>query len=160
MAKDNGVIGVQEKRELSKLIDAEFSEIIQSMKQEIKYTEGEILEEAQKKFGIEALNKEIEHLKEKITFIEQRKTDLGFSGDSFQTRYPKNGGFGQEIDPNTKAGRYYYMKVARSIDIRQLENQRSDRLKKLWLMDQRTDVSELVAQKVDLKLLPKPAKEK
>jgi len=162
MVKNNGVIGVQEKRELSKLIDEEFSTIIQSMKQEIAFTEGELLEEAQKKFGYEAMDKEIEHLKDKIKFIEDKQSELGFDSGSFKKRWvPQKGNRfnnDQEIDPTTKAGRFYYLKVARNVDIRELEKQKSDRLKRLWLLDQRADVTALVNETVDMKLLSKPKK--
>jgi len=161
MAKDDGIIGVQEKKELSKLIEQEFNTIIMAMKQEIQYTQGEILEEAQKKFGIEALNIEIGHLKEKILFIEKKKQEMGFKhDDGFGTRTSRENHYEQEVNPNTKAGRFYYMKIARSVDIRALENQRSVRLKKLWLNNERTVVQKLIEQEVDMKFLPKPKKEK
>ena len=154
MSKTNeNLIGAVEKRELAKLVNDEFNRIIDTMKQEIKFTQGEILEEAKNKFGIECINKEIDHLKEKITMLETKKKDLGFdssfNSNGFKTRNVK-GGYDQEIDPSTKAGRFYYLKIARHGDIKSLEKQRDDRLKNLWLENQRPQIKTLVNIKIDV----------
>lgn len=155
MEKAN-TLGTIEKRELAKIIDKEFSTIINNLKQEMKYTEGEILQQAEKKFGLKCIDKEIEQLKSKISMLEKRKTDLGFSayhGKGFAKTWIGNDNV---IDPNTQAGRFYYMKVARNVDIQNLEKQRDDRLKNLWLTNIRTDIKALVEKKVDIKMIDKP----
>jgi hypothetical protein len=154
---DINIINAVEKRELARLVDTEFSKIIENLKQEVQYTESELLEEAEKKFGIKYINKEIKQLEAKIKMLEDQKEKLGFS------RYG-NGGFstsyvdkrGQIIDPSTKAGRFYYMKVARNVDILALEDQRDNRLKQLWLNSDRKKITELVNTKPDIKMLANP----
>jgi len=158
MAKNNGAtINAVEKRELAKIIEAEFNDIISNMKQEIKFTEGEILEQAEKKFGLKCIDLEIKQLKKKIETLENQKQSMGFDkyGNGFSKKWEDSN---HVVDPNTKAGRFYYMKVARNVDIKALENERNSRLKSLWLMDQRTDVKQLTESKVEIKCLPKPKK--
>lgn len=148
MSKENGVISVQEKRELAKIITSEFNSIISSMKQEVQFVEGELLEEAKQKFGIKCINKEIQQLQEKIKLLEQRKRELGFAyGDNFAKSFDTKSG-DQTVDRSTKAGRFYYMKVSRNSDIKAMERQRDIRLKNLWLTNKRTDVVELINAEV------------
>ena len=154
MAKDNGIIGAVEKRELAKIIEIEFNTIITNMQTEMKYTEGEILEQAQKKFGIKYIDNEIKSLENKIEMLKKQKEKLGFTSGhcaGFITE-----GYGQEVDPRTKAGRFFYLKMARNIDVQNLKDQKNGRLKELWLTDQRSEVKELANRKPDIKLLEKP----
>jgi hypothetical protein len=158
MAKDNtNTIGAVEKRELAKLIDAEFNKIISHMQQEVKFTEGEILEQAEKKFGVKCINKEIKQLKEKIDMLEKRKSDMGFDtshyGNGFKRVWDNQV---EVVDSRTKAGKFFYLKMARNIDIQNLEAQRDSRLKSLWLTDSRSEVKQLAEKKPDIKLLSKP----
>lgn len=148
---DSNIIGVQEKRELAKIIDADFERIISNLQQEIKFTEGEILEQAHKKFGIKAINLEITHLREKIDLLAKRKKDLGFdSYDKFQTVYTIHG---SEIETDSKAGRYFYLKASKHADIQLLHRERAKRLKELWLTDQRPQVAKIANSDIKVKLL-------
>lgn len=157
MSKSQATIGAVEKRELAKIIDEEFDTIINQMTQEMKFTEGEILEQAEKKFGLKCINKQIKQLQAQISMLEKQKTDLGFNihGNGFSKTWHNSDNI---VDPNTKAGKFYYMKMARNVDIQNLRDQRNSRLKKLWLLDQREDVVKLSNEKVDVKCLPKPKK--
>jgi hypothetical protein len=124
----------------------------------MKYTEGEILEQAEKKFGLKCIDKQIKQLQSQISMLEKQKGDMGFStygGGGFSKTWQGNDNV---VDPNTKAGKFYYMKMARNVDIQNLRDQRNARLKKLWLLDQRNDVVKLSNEKVDIKCLPKPKK--
>jgi len=155
MDKTN-VINAVEKRELAKIMEVEFDKIISNMKQEMQYTESEILEQAEKKFGIKYIDKEIKQLQVKIKMLEEQKGKLGFNtgyNGGFNKKYVENG---EVVDPNTKAGRFFYLKVSRNVDIQNLEKQKNDRLKNLWLSSDRGEVKELALLKPDIKLLNKP----
>jgi len=154
----NNTIGAVEKRELAKIVDAEFDTIISNLQQEMQFTEGEILEQAEKKFGIKYIDIEIKSLKNKIEMLEKQKSKLGFEtgyNGGFSKTWDQKGG-DQVVDPRTKAGRFFYLKMARNIDIQNLEKQKNDRLKKLWLTDQRSEVKALIEAKPDVKFLSKP----
>jgi len=156
-ATKNGVISVQEKRELSRLINEEFSRIIKNMQQQIEFTEGEILEQARNEFGLKLLEQEIDNLKEKIKLLEDKKKEMGFDSDGygsngFKTVWDQKSG-DKKVDPNTKAGRFYYLKMAKHADIQALYKQRDERLKKLWLENDRECVKTLVNESVNIKLI-------
>jgi hypothetical protein len=154
--KNNGTISVQEKRELSKILDNEFSRIITDVKQEIKYTQGEILEQAKKKFGLQAINLQIKQLNEKIEFLKKKKREMGFDyNDDFETEYDYK--MGSMVKRNTKAGRYFYLKVSKHADIQELEKAKSERLKHLWLSNSRSEVKSLVEKDIQVKLIRKGA---
>ena len=151
--KDVNVIGTVEKRELAKIITNEFNAVINNLQQEIQFTEKEVLEQAEKKLGIKYINKEIEQLKSKIGLLEKEKGKLGFDGynkGGFKQIY-KDGEY--VIDPSSKAGKFYYLKVTRNIDIQALKNQRDDRLKKLWLSGDRKEIQIIANSKLKTKLI-------
>ena len=153
----NGVMSVQEKRELSKLINEEFNRIIKNMQQQIEFTEGEILEQARDEFGLKLLDQEIDNLNEKIKLLQDKKKEMGFDSDSygsngFKTVWDQKSG-DKRVDPNTKAGRFYYIKMAKHADIQALYKQRDERLKKLWLENERESVKALVNESVNVKLI-------
>jgi len=153
--KNGNTIGAVEKRELAKLTEAKFNTIISQMTQEMKYTEGEILEQAEKKFGIQYIDKEIKQLEAKIEMLNKQKEKLGFNTGHY-TGFKKLNGYGDEIDPNTKAGRFFYLKMARNVDIQNIQEQRDSRLTSLWLTDSRSEVKLLVEAKPNIKFLDKP----
>ena len=149
----NGKIGVQERREIAKLISAEYGRLIDIVQQEIKFTEGEILEVAQKKFGIAIVNQKIKQLEEQIQLLEKKKEELGFTKyDVFRTTWDKNETI---IDRDTPAGRFYYLKVKRTADVQGLHQQRDKQLKDIWLTDNREVIKKLasVSPKVNTKEL-------
>lgn len=151
--KDSNVIGVQEKRELAKIINEDFERIITQLQQEIQYTEGEILEQAKKKFGLELINRQIKKLQEDIAFLEKKRQQLGFDsyGQSFVKTYHKKGE--HIIDASTKAGRFYYMKIARHADIQALNCEKAKRLKDLWLTEKRSEVATISNADIKVKLI-------
>ena len=150
--KDSNIIGVQEKRELAKIIGEDFEQIIGNLQQQIKFTEGEILEKAHKKFGIKALNMQIEQLEKRIGLLKSQKKDLGFDrDDKFDTHYTQKGEY--EIDKDSKAGRYFYLKISKHADIQALRNERARRLKDLWLTDQRPQVAQIAKADIKVKLI-------
>ena len=155
-ANGNGIVSVQEKRELSKLVSEEFNRIIQNLQQEIKFTEGEILEEAKNKFGIKLIDQEIDNLQDKIRLLEEKKKELGFEGghntNGFVSTWD-NKTSNYAVDPRTQAGRFYYLRMARCADIQTLQKQRDDRLKKLWLDSERVSVTQLVNSPIDIKFI-------
>jgi len=155
MTKTNGnLINAVEKRELAKIVEIEFNTIIGNMQQEMKYTEGEILEQAEKKFGIKYIDHEIKSLERKIEMLNKQKEKLGF--DTGHYGGFKKEGYGDEVDPNTKAGRFFYLKMARNIDVQNLKDQKNSRLKQIWLTNERADVVKIVNAKPDIKMLEKP----
>lgn len=163
MSKDINTISVQEKREIAKIISDEYETIITNLQNEIKFTEGEILEEAQKMFGIKAIDLQINQLKEQINMLEKKKLELGFSDRSydngFRRKYDK--GRGDIVDPNTKAGKFYYMKMARHTDINELRKQKNERLKNLWLENERSKIIKIAASIIeDSKKIEGPKKTK
>ncbi len=144
------IIGVQEKKELTKILTSQYDRLISQMKNEIEFTQGELLEEAHKKFGVKVLNEQIKSLEKQIEIIKQKKTDLGFGGhsDTFSTKRIDNLHYEQQIDPNSKAGRFYYLKVGRCADIKGLEKERDQKLKDIWLENDRAIVKTLVNTEV------------
>ena len=153
MSKNNGTIAVQEKRELAKLVTAEFDQIIKQVEEELKFTETGLLEEARNKFGIKAINKQIKQLKEQISMLEKKKQEMGFdSCDELRKTHNYSTGQ-QEYDRNTKLGRFYCMKIARTADVQALKDQRNNRLKDIWLEDKRAEVKTLINVKPDVKFL-------
>ena len=153
MKNGNNKIGVQERREITKLISAEYGRLIDIVQQEIKFTEGEILEVAQKKFGIAIFNQKIKQLQEQISLLEEKKKELGFDRyDKLLTAWDKTG---TKIDRNTPAGRFYYLKVKRTADVQALHQQRDKQLKDIWLTDDRIAIKQLasVSPKVNTKEL-------
>jgi len=152
-------IGVLEKREVAKLISEEFNELIRTTQNEMKYTEGEILKQAEKKFGLKCIEKQISQLKEQIEMLEKKRTQLGFTNNyngtasGFVTHWGNNNV--QEIDPNTQAGRFFYLKMARNMDIQAIKTQRDSKLKALWLTESRADIVTLANEKPKLQLVKK-----
>jgi hypothetical protein len=158
----NGIVSVQEKRELSKLISEEFNRIIQNLQQEIKFTEGEILEEARNKFGVKIIDQEIDNLRDKIQLLEEKKKELGFenghnSNGFVSTWDHKTNNYA--VDPRTQAGRFYYLRLAHCADIQTLQKQRDDRLKKLWLDSERVSITQLINAPIDIKFIELNKKE-
>jgi len=138
---------------LSKLIADEFNRIIESLQQEIKFTEGEILKEAQHKFGLKAINLQIAQLRKQIEMLNKRKEELGFdSNDLFTTVWNNQR---SEVKCDTPAGRFYYLKIKRHADIQSLLKERDNRLKRLWLTDIRKDVASLANQAIKPLLVEK-----
>ena len=123
----------------------------------MKFTEGEILVQAQKKFGLACIEKEIKQLKEKIDMLEKRRIQLGFTNNyngttaGFVTNWGTNGT--NEVDRNTPAGRFFYLKMARNLDIQAIKNQRDIKLKQLWLSDDRKQITSIVNEKPKLQLV-------
>ena len=145
-------VGTVEKREIAKIIEGEFNTVIRNVTQEMNMTEGEILEQAHRKFGIKYLDKEINSLKSKITMIENQKIKLGFDryNNAFSKTWNNNT---HQIDCKTKAGRFFYEKVSKTADVQSLEKQRGDRLKALWLTADRKEVKELAEAKINVKMI-------
>lgn len=149
--KDSNIIGVQEKRELAKIIGEDFEGIITQLQQEIRFTEGEILEQAHKKFGIKAFNLQITQLKKQIEMLEKQKIELGFDMyDKFRTTWQMGG---STVDNDSKAGRYYYLKVSKHADIQALNKERTRRLKNLWLTEKRSEVKAIAIGEIKVKLI-------
>ena len=158
--KDNGHINTVEKKYLADLIKQEYGDIIDTMQQEIRFTEGEILEEAKNKFGIKLIDQEINNLEEKIKLLQNKKKELGFdnsyNSNGFSTKF-MNGQY--VVDSSTKAGRFYYLKMAHQADIQKLKQQRDQRLKDLWLTNDRQSISKLAQQKIDVPMIEFKRKE-
>ena len=73
MTKNNGSsIGITERKEIAKIIEKEYNELISQMQNEIVFTEGEIYEEASKKFGIKVIDQEIKNLEKKIELLKEK----------------------------------------------------------------------------------------
>jgi len=155
------IVGSLEKRELAKLISAEFNEVIQTTQQEMQFTEGEILRQAEKKFGLQCLEKQISQLREQIAMIEKKRTQLGFmrnyngTSGGFVKSWSSDKGGSQEVDRNTPAGRFFYLKMARNLDIQAIKTQRDNKLKRLWLSEERSEIVAITNEKPKLLLIKK-----
>jgi len=153
-------IGTIEKRELAKLMENQFNEVIQTTQQEMQFTEGEILVQAEKKFGIACIEKQVKQLREQIAMLEKKRTQLGFINNyngttsGFTKTWAKHSSM-QEVDKNTPAGRFFYLKMARNLDIQAIKDQRDNKLKRLWLSDDRKEVETIVNEKPKLLLVKK-----
>ena len=152
--KTINVIGVQEKKELCKIVSAEYDRLIGTMKQEIEFTQGEILEEAKGKFGLSIINQEIKNLEEKIKLLKDKKSDLGFNcnDDKFFTTFDHKS-YTHSIDPKTKAGKFYYLKMSRKADIVGLEKEKDNRIKNIWLENDRANVKRIVQEIVKVPMI-------
>ena len=151
ITKTNGTIGVQEKKELTKIVSGEYDRIIATMKTEIEFTQGEILEDAKAKFGIKLVNQEIKNLEEKIKMLKQKKIELGFDyRDEFSTKMTD---YDRQVDPKSKAGQFFYLKVSRCADIKGLEIARDSRIKNIWLNNDREVIKTLVNEAVNVPMI-------
>jgi hypothetical protein len=159
MGNPNNTIGVQEKKELSKIINSEFERIIEGWKQEIENTEGDLLDKAHHKFGIKIINQEIKNLKQKISLLEDRKRELGFGfDDKFQKSFDYKTNE-RTIEADSKAGQFYLAQINKTADIKSLEKQRDQRLKDIWLNSDREAVKTLVNEKITTPMIAtKPTK--
>ena len=159
MGNPNNTIGVQEKKELSKIINAQVERIIEGWKQENENTEGEILDKAHHKFGVKIINQEIKNLKQKIQLLEERKNELGFGyDDKFQKDYDYKTQI-RSIKPDSKAGRFYLTQISKTADVQALEKQRDQRLKDIWLNSGRDEVKKLVNAEITAPMIAtKPTK--
>ena len=156
MSKDNGEVSPLVKREIAKLITKEADIVIENTQQAIKYTEGEIFEQAKEKFQIKLIEQKIKELDKQKDLLKDRISDLGFEYNSFRKTYRGSGG--GQVDPTTQAGKFFYMKVKSLDDIAELRNQVSTRLKKLWLCQDNASLKMIANEKIVVVALPKPKK--
>ncbi|MCH7731918.1 MAG: hypothetical protein IIB44_05285 [Candidatus Marinimicrobia bacterium] len=99
---------------------------------------------------------EIKSLENKIEMLQTQKAKLGFN-THHNSGFTKTYDCGTEIvDSRTKAGRFFYLKMARNIDVQNLKDQKNSRLKQIWLTNQRLEVVRIVNAKPDIKMLEKP----
>ena len=156
--KDNGsLIGVQEKREIAHLISDEYSRRITELQQQINFTEGEVLESAQKHFGLPFINQQIQQLMAKIKLLSEKKKELGFdSYDKFDTDFRFDNKLKEtvhKVKETTKAGRFFYLKMKAHADVKALHQEQDARLKELWLTPRREEVRRISNREVKYKMI-------
>lgn len=131
------IMDIAGKRAIAEIMRRQYDTKIKEVQNQEDNTMSGIVAKIQKALGISIIDKEIQQLKDKVVFLEKKKTDMGFRYNNFDTTWEGNKSI---VNRRTKAGELYYKIRDKAPDIQLLQTQCDNAIKDLWLETDRDKV--------------------